>query len=127
MLSSDRGNTSFGSVEGVGGWPGCDSREVELENRYSWVFPVVLRYVASANIPDNMFVQFQLSALFLSSVVGYGTVVPYSISLKSSFYVMLFSSRNVRFKTYTIIRAHCQIANSFVSVNVSANLAPFLI
>jgi hypothetical protein len=90
MLSSDRGNTSFGSVEGVGGWPGCDSREVELENRYSWVFPVVLRYVASANIPDNMFVQFQLSALFLSSVVGNGTVVPYSISLKSSFYVMLY-------------------------------------
>jgi hypothetical protein len=42
MFSSDRGNTSFGSVEGVGGWPGCDSREVELENRYPWLFPVVL-------------------------------------------------------------------------------------
>lgn len=30
---SDAGNASFGSVEGVGGLPGCDSREVELENR----------------------------------------------------------------------------------------------
>ncbi len=74
MFSLDRGNTSFGSVEGVGGWPGCDSREVELENRYSWVFPVVLRYVASANILDNMFVQLQLSALFLSSVLRYRTL-----------------------------------------------------
>lgn len=29
----DLDNVSYGSVEGLGGLPGCDSREVELENR----------------------------------------------------------------------------------------------
>jgi hypothetical protein len=29
----DHGNISHGSVEGLGGWPGCGSREVELENK----------------------------------------------------------------------------------------------
>jgi len=33
LLDAGNTNTSFGSVEGVGGWPACDSREVELENR----------------------------------------------------------------------------------------------
>ena len=32
-LTSDPGNLSYGSVEGLGGMPGCDSKEVQLENK----------------------------------------------------------------------------------------------
>jgi hypothetical protein len=88
MFSSDRGNTSFGSVEGVGGWPGCDSREVELENRYPWHFPVVLWFVPTANIPDNMFVQLQLVICLIVISLMFNLIS----SIVLAFRLMLFFS-----------------------------------
>jgi hypothetical protein len=90
MFLSDPGNTSFGSVEGVGGWPGCDSREVELENKYHGLFSVVLCYVASINIQNVLTVTvICLIAIFCSVQPHY----------KHRFTLMLFFSRNVIFRT----------------------------
>jgi hypothetical protein len=82
MFSSDRGNTSFGSVEGVGGWPGCDSREVELENRYPWLF--LLCYGMCHLRTFKMFVQLQLAVCL---TVVYRNVLPH---YKHRFTLILF-------------------------------------